>query len=105
MTRLFRKQFFIAILPVLVLAAFSTFWITQLAEQRMIAQLEEQLAVENELQAASVRAFLDVRIAELEALAATAAADARDQPKILAHLTRQEKRLAQLYEGLYFNDL
>lgn len=104
MTRLFRKQLIIAILPVL-LAALATIWTTQVAERHMIDQLEAELSVEGQLHAQGIRSFLDERIAELRAIAASPVTRAGNAEAILAYLNAEGTRLEDHFEGLYLNDL
>lgn len=105
MTRLFRKQLIIAILPVLILAALSTIWTTRVSERHMIAQLESELTVESELHAAGVGSLLDERLAELRAIAASPITRTGDSTKILPYLTAETTRLSNHFEGLYLGDL
>src|SRR5690606_5567866 len=102
MTRLFRKQLLIAILPVLILAALSTLVTTRISEQHIVEQLKDELIGESQLHTANARAFFDVRIAELQAIAATPVMLSGNRPEIIDFLASHERRLAGIAEGLYY---
>jgi PAS domain S-box-containing protein len=103
MNRLFHKQLLIAILPVLVLAAFSTLWTTRYSEQQLLAQLRERLQTETMLHAAGIRAYFDSHVTVLQALAATPIIQRNSREEILPYLARESARLD--VEGLYHVDL
>jgi PAS domain S-box-containing protein len=105
MTQLFRKQLAIAIFPVLLLAAISTVWTTRLSERHMIEQLKESLAIESELQAEGISAFLSERIAELKTIAASPVCQSGSDATTLAYLKSEQARLPDHFEYLYLNDL
>lgn len=105
MTRLFRKQLIVAILPVLLLAGLSTIWTTRVSERQMIAQFETELYVESELHAAGIRALLDERLAELRTIAASPIMRGDNSEEKVAYLAADLIRMHEDFEGLYLNGI